>query len=77
MAIEEPDIKVPYSDPSINAQYSEFLKGEDLEDKYEAEDPLFETIKEEPVTIGGVVGRFSKRISESDALVYNDAVAAA
>ena len=51
MAIE-PDIKVPYSDPSINAQYSEFLKGEDLEDKYKAEDPLFETIKEEPVTIG-------------------------
>ena len=52
MAIEEPDIKVPYSDPSINAQYSEFLKGEDLEDKYKAEDPLFETLKEEPLTIG-------------------------
>jgi hypothetical protein len=51
MAID-PDIKVPYSDPSINAQYSEFLKGEDLEDKYKAEDPLFETIKEEPLTIG-------------------------
>ena len=51
MAID-PDIKVPYSDPSINAQYSEFLKGEDLEDKYKAEDPLFETLKEEPLTIG-------------------------
>ena len=53
MAIpEEPNISVPYSDPSINAQYSEFLKGEDLEDKFEAEEPLFETIKDEPVTIG-------------------------
>lgn len=50
---DQAPIKVAYNDPSLAGQYSEFLKKEDLDPKYEKEDPLFETLKDDPITLGG------------------------
>ena len=45
-------INVAYSDPSKAAQYSEFLTNEDIDPQFEKEKPLFETLKDDPLTIG-------------------------
>ena len=50
---DQAPIKVAYNDPSLAGQYSEFLKKEDLYPKYEKEDPLFQTLKDDPITLGG------------------------
>ena len=52
--IIDPDIYVPYDDPARESQYSEFMKKEDInpKPKYEAEKPLYETLQEDPITLG-------------------------